>query len=305
MVQRENEKTGSPAPASSTPHCVTGTPGLDEVLRGGLTPNRLYLVEGDPCAGKTTLALSYLLEGARCGEPGLYVTLSETKEELNAVATSHGWSLDEINVFELIANEESLSQDSHYTMYHPSETELGETTAAILKEVERIKPRRVVFDSLSELRLLAQDPLRYRRQILAFKQFFTGRQCTVMLLDDRTSAQTDIEVKSIAHGVISMEQLSPEYGSERRRLRVLKLRGKPYRGGYHDFRIVKGGLLVFPRLVAAEHHQEFRRDMISSGVPPLDDLLGGGLHRGTSTLIMGPAGSGKSSVAVRYVAAAA
>jgi circadian clock protein KaiC len=192
MVQKDSDSTNkTSAPANS----VTGMPGLDEVLRGGLTPNRLYLIEGDPGAGKTTLALCYLLEGARQGEPGLYVTLSETKEELGAVAKSHGWSLDAINVFELIASEESLSQDSQYTMYHPSETELGETTAAILKEVERIKPRRIVFDSLSELRLLAQDPLRYRRQILAFKQFFTGRQCTVLLLDDRTAASTDVEVK--------------------------------------------------------------------------------------------------------------
>jgi circadian clock protein KaiC len=302
MVQKDSDSTNT---TSAPVNSATGMPGLDEVLRGGLTPNRLYLVEGDPGAGKTTLALCYLLEGARQGEPGLYVTLSETKEELGAVAKSHGWSLDAINVFELIASEESLSQDSQYTMYHPSETELGETTAAILKEVERIKPRRIVFDSLSELRLLAQDPLRYRRQILAFKQFFTGRQCTVLLLDDRTAASTDVEVKSIAHGVISMEQLSPEYGAERRRLRVLKLRGKSYRGGFHDFRIIRGGVHVFPRLIAAEHHKDFERDLISSGVGPLDKLLGGGLHRGTSTLILGPAGSGKSSIAVRYVAAAA
>ena len=284
---------------------ATGTEGLDHILGGGFTPNRLYLVEGDPGAGKTTLALRYLLEGARRGEAGLYVTLSETKEEINSVAESHGWSLEAIHVVELVASEESLTPDSQYTMYHPSETELGETTKKVLEEVERVKPRRVVFDSLSELRLLAQNPLRYRRQILALKQFFAGRNCTVLLLDDRTSDESDLQVRSIAHGVLTLEQLSPEYGSERRRLRVVKLRGKRYKGGYHDFNIVKGGLEVFPRLVASDHHQAFRRDQVQSGVKPLDDLLGGGLDRGTSTLILGPAGSGKSSVAVQYAVAAA
>ena len=283
----------------------TGTEGLDHILGGGFTPNRLYLIEGDPGAGKTTLALCYLLEGARAGEAGLYVTLSETKEELDAVARSHGWSLDPIHLVELVASEESLTPDAQYTMYHPSETELGETTKKVLEEVVRVKPRRVVFDSLSELRLLAQNPLRYRRQILALKQFFAGRNCTVLLLDDRTSDESDLQVRSIAHGVLTLEQLSPEYGAERRRLRVVKLRGKPYKGGFHDFTIVKGGLDVFPRLVAADHHDHFEREKVYSGVGPLDELLGGGLDRGTSTLILGPAGSGKSSVAVQYVAAAA
>jgi circadian clock protein KaiC len=284
---------------------ATGTAGLDHILDGGFTANRLYLIEGDPGAGKTTLALCYLLEGARRGEPGLYVTLSETREEIEAVAESHGWSLGDVRIVELVASEESLTPDSQYTMYHPSETELGETTRKVLEEVERVKPRRVVFDSLSELRLLAQNPLRYRRQILALKQFFAGRKCTVLLLDDRTSEESDLQVRSIAHGVLTLEQLSPEYGAERRRLRVVKLRGKPYKGGYHDFAIVRGGLEVFPRLVAAEHHHGFAREKVASGVKPLDDLLGGGLDRGTSTLILGPAGSGKSSVAVQYAAAAA
>src|SRR5687768_3700828 len=292
------------APAAEEPS-ATGTAGLDQVLGGRFTPHRLYLIEGDPGAGKTTLAMRYLLEGAKRGEVGLYVTLSETREEINAVAASHGWSLDPVHIVELVASEESLTPDSQYTMYHPSETELGETTRKVLEEVERVRPRRVVIDSLSELRLLAQNPLRYRRQILALKQFFAGRKCTVLLLDDRTSEDTDLQVRSIAHGVLTLEQLSPEYGAERRRLRVVKLRGKLYKGGYHDFTIVKGGLDVFPRLIAADHRQDFKREQVRSGVRPLDELLGGGLDRGTSTLIMGPAGSGKSSVAIQYAVAAA
>lgn len=284
---------------------ATGTSGLDQILEGGLSANRLYLVEGDPGAGKTTLALCYLIDGARHGETGLYVTLSETKEEITSVASSHGWSMDGIHIVELVASEQSLTPDSQYTMFHPSETELGETTRAVLDEVERVKPSRVVFDSLSELRLLAQNPLRYRRQILALKQFFAGRKCTVLFLDDRTADASDLQVRSIAHGVIMLEQLSPEYGAERRRLRIEKMRGRSYRGGYHDFRIVKGGLEVFPRLVASEHHATFPREQVASGLKALDDLLGGGLDRGTSTLLMGPAGSGKSSVAIQYAVAAA
>jgi circadian clock protein KaiC len=290
--------------ADETPS-ATGTLGLDHILGGGFPPNRLYLIEGDPGAGKTTLALCYLLEGAKRGESGLYITLSETKEEIDAVAESHGWDLSALHVVELVASQESLTPDSQYTMYHPSETELGETTKRVLQEVERVKPRRVVFDSLSELRLLAQNPLRYRRQILALKQFFAGRKCTVLLLDDHTAEDSDLQVRSIAHGVLTLEQLSPEYGAERRRLRVVKLRGKAYKGGYHDFTIVRGGLCVFPRLVAADHHSGFHREKVHSGVGPLDQLLGGGLDRGTSTLVLGPAGSGKSSVAIQYAVAAA
>jgi len=292
--------------ADTTQHrLATGNDGLDQVLNGGLPANRLYLVEGDPGTGKTTFALQFLLEGARQGEPVLYVTLSETKEELIAVARSHGWSLDGINIYELIPPEESLKTETQYTIFHPSEVELGDTTKAVIEEVERIQPRRIVFDSLSEMRLLARDPLRYRRQILALKQFFTGRKCTVLLLDDRTSTADDLQVQSIAHGVLMLEQLALDYGTERRRLRVVKLRGSRFRGGFHDFKILTGGVEVYPRLVAAEHRQPFVKESISSAVPELDALLGGGLDRGTSTLVMGPAGSGKSSLASQFVMCAA
>jgi circadian clock protein KaiC len=284
---------------------ATGIAGFDDIIGGGFTRNRLYLVEGNPGSGKTTLALQYLLQGARLGEHGLYITLSETAEELRAVAASHGWSLDGVDLVELIPSNDSLTPDAHYTMFHPSEVELAETTKAVLAEVERINPMRVVFDSLSEMRLLAQNSLRYRRQILALKQFFIGRQCTVLLLDDRTAEMTDLQLQSIVHGVISLEQLAPEYGSERRRLCVQKMRGRRYRGGFHDFRIVPGGLSVYPRLIAAEHHESFDDGLIASDVPELDALLGGGLDRGTSSLVMGPAGVGKSTLAIQYAMAAA
>jgi circadian clock protein KaiC len=284
---------------------ATGIAGLDNILGGGLVRDRLYLLQGDPGSGKTTLALQYLLEGLRQGEKGLYVTLSETTEELTAVAQSHGWSLDNLEIVELVASETDLAGDTQVTMYHPSEVELSETTRVVLEAVERVNPSRVVFDSLSEMRLLAQNSLRYRRQILALKQFFIGRRCTVLLLDDRTAEGSDTQLQSIAHGVISLEQLAPEYGAERRRVRIMKLRGTSYRGGYHDFCIKAGGLEVYPRLVAAEHKTAFEKARIASGVPRLDALLGGGPDRGTSTLLLGPAGSGKSTVAVQYAAAAA
>jgi len=283
----------------------TGNSGLDSILEGGFPSNRLYLIEGDPGTGKTTLALKFLLEGAASGERVLYVTLSETREEITDVAASHGWSLDGVDLYELIPSAESLKTESQYTIFHPSEVEFTETTSAVLGEVERIQPRRVVVDSLSEMRLLARDPLRYRRQILALKQYFAGRQCTVLLLDDRTSTGSDLQVRSIAHGVLELEQIALDYGAERRRMRVVKLRGSRYRGGFHDFRIETGGVVVYPRLVAAEHRQEFPREMVTSGVAELDALLGGGLDRGTSTLILGPAGSGKSSIAAQFAATAA
>ncbi len=284
---------------------AAGIPGLDHILGGGFTPNRIYLVEGDPGSGKTTLALQYLLEGRRRGESGMYVSLSETKEELDGVARSHGWTLEGIHCHELLPSDESLLPDAQSRLFHPSEVELSDTTRAILGEVERRKPSRVVFDSLSEMRLLAQHPLRYRRQVLALKQFFIGRECTVLLLDDRTSADNDLQLHSLAHGVISLEHVAQEYGAERRRLRVMKMRGRPFRGGFHDFIIRSGGLDVFPRLVAAEHHRLFDGEPLKSGVPELDKLAGGGLHRGTSTLLMGPAGTGKSTIATQYAVCAA
>lgn len=284
---------------------TTGIHGLDDVLKGGLTPNRLYLIEGNPGSGKTTLAIRYLLEGTARGERGLYVTLSETKDELEAVIRSHGWPTHQFDIFELMPSEESLAADAQVRMFHPSEVELNETTRKILAEVERSAPRRVVFDSLSEMRLLAQNSLRYRRQILALKQFFTGRECTVLLLDDRTSDENDLQLHSLAHGVVSLEQLSPEYGAERRRLKVIKHRGRDFLGGYHDFRIRRGGLTVFPRLVAADYERRFEPGQVSSGLDELDTLVGGGLARGTSSLLLGPAGSGKSSISILFAHAAA
>jgi circadian clock protein KaiC len=283
----------------------TGVAGLDDVLGGGLPANRLYLVQGDPGVGKTTLALQYLLDGARRGERVLYITLSETEEELRSVADSHGWALEGVSLFELSAAEQSLTAGEQNTLFHPSEVELKETTQALLAQIEKVQPTRVVFDSLSEMRLLAQSSLRYRRQILALKQYFAGKQCTVLMLDDRTSEHGDLQVQSVAHGVIDLHQLPTEYGSDRRRLRVMKLRGVRFRGGFHDFSILTGGLAVFPRLVAAEHHTLHTIEQTSTGVKELDALLGGGLPRGSSTLIMGPAGTGKSSVAVQAAVAAA
>jgi circadian clock protein KaiC len=292
----------SPSPIPRVPF---GVRGLDDILEGGLSGQRLYLLSGDPGAGKTTLALQFLLEGARRGESGLYVTLSETSEELHASAASHGWSLDKLTVYELSTMEQASGLPAAQTLFHPSEVELNETTKGVLDIVQRMRPQRVVFDSLSEMRLLARDPLRYRRQILSLKQFFAGRGCTVLLLDDGSGTETDLQLESLAHGVIEMEHLSPVYGSERRRLRVKKMRGMAFRGGYHDFRIKTGGIEAYPRLVAAEHHEAFKTEPISSGVPEVDALLGGGIDRGTSTLMTGPAGTGKTTLALQLALAAA
>jgi circadian clock protein KaiC len=285
--------------------CTMGTKGLDDILDGGLPRNRVYLIKGDPGVGKTTLALQFLLEGVRLGETGLYITLSETKEELGTVADSHGWDLEKIHLFELSAVEEKLGGETESTFFHPSEVALNRTTKAFLDEVERVKPSRVVFDSLSEMRMLAETPLRYRRQILQLKQFFTGRQCTVLLLDDLTSGAEDLQIESIAHGVLSLQRSSPEYGIARRQLQVQKIRGVKFREGNHDFIIEKGDLVIFPRLVAAEHHVTFKRESFSSEIRELDALLGGGLDRGTSNMLMGPPGTGKSTMAILFAIVAA
>ncbi len=295
----------SVAPTSSSTRLPTGIEGLDHILGGGLPQGRVYLVEGTPGTGKTTLALQFLLEGARRNESGLYFALSESRAELQAVAASHGWSLDDFTVREVIPVGEVAGPEEPYTIFHPSEVELGETIKTICQEVERLKPVRVVIDSLAEMRLLAQEPLVYRRQILALKQFFVGRNCTVLLLDDRHPSVADQHFHSLVHGIVMLDQATPVYGAKRRQLEVVKLRGIKYLDGLHDFSIQTGGLAVYPRLVAAEHRAPFERGPFPSGVPELDALLGGGLERGTSTLLMGPSGVGKSTLAAQYVLAAA
>jgi circadian clock protein KaiC len=294
-----------PAQPDPEPLLSTGIEGLDRILEGGLTPNRLYLVEGVPGAGKTTLALQFLLEGVRLGETVLCVTLSETEEELKSVGASHGWSLDKVLTLEMIPSEESLLPDQQYTVFHPSEVELSATTKRILAEVERLKPTRVVFDALTQLRLLAGNQLHYRRQILALKQFLHTHGCTVLVLDDVTSLDHDPQIQSISHGVLTLERLSPQFGAERRRLQVSKFRGRKYQGGYHDFIIQRGGLVVFPRLIVGARKEPAEPRRLSSGVAAMDALLGGGIDRGSSTLIIGASGTGKSTLAAQLVAAAA
>jgi circadian clock protein KaiC len=284
---------------------ATGIEGLDVILNGGLPKNRLYLVEGDPGVGKTTLALKFLLHGVAQGERALYITLSETEQEIRQIASSHGWSLDGLSLFELSALEQQTRLEAQNTVFRASDVELTETTRAILNHVDKTRPQRVVFDSLSELRLLAQHALRYRREVLNLKQYFAGKHSTVVLLDDRTSDPGDMQLQSLAHGVLSLQQLPPEFGGDRRRLRMMKLRGSPFQSGYHDFVIRHGGLEVFPRLVASDHHEAYERTPISSGLTQLDTMLGGGLTKGTSTLLLGPAGAGKSAIASLYATAAA
>ena len=271
---------------------TTGVDGLDDILGGGLARNHLYLIEGDPGTGKTTIAMQFLMEGARRGQKGLYITLSESKTELLEIADSHGWSLDEIDLFELVADETQLQPETQYTVFSPSEIELADTTNAVLAEIERLQPARVVFDSLSEMRLLARDSLRYRRQILGLKKYFSGRKCTVLLLDDRTADVHDLQLQSIAHGVILLESVEREYGIKRRRLEVKKLRGSWFREGFHDYCIQHGGVELYPRLVASEHIFAFEPTQLKSGIEALDTLLGGGLDSGTSTLLLGPRAAG-------------
>jgi circadian clock protein KaiC len=284
----------------------TGVSGLDDILGGGLPKGHLYLMEGDPGTGKTTLALQFLLEGIRQGESVIYVTLSESKTELEQVIQSHGWSHNGLEIYEMAPSEDDLSPEAQYTVFHPSEVELADTITSILDQVDLKKPQRVVFDSLSELRMLARDPLRYRRQILALKRHFAGRNCTVLLLDDRTAEGShDLQLQSIAHGVVMMQSLERDFGIKRRRLEIRKLRGSSYREGFHDYTIETGGISIYPRLIAAEHKPGFERKPMSSGMTELDQLFGGGIDTGTSTLFLGPAGCGKSTLALRYAVSAA
>lgn len=287
-----------------TVQAAFGIPGLDDILAGGLERDRVYLLEGAPGTGKTTAAMTFLREGAAQGERGLYITLSETEEELRAVARAHGWTLDGIDIFELVPPESLLDEQQQQSLLYSSDLELGETTQMIFDSVEAKRPRRVVIDSLSEIRLLAQSSLRYRRQVLALKHYFAKHSATVLMLDDLTTDINDKTVHSVAHGVIQLQELAPEYGAERRRVRVLKYRGRRFRGGYHDFTIKTGGLEIYPRIVASEHRTRFDRSPISSGVAELDNLLGGGIERGSSALILGPAGTGKSLFTINFAIAA-
>jgi circadian clock protein KaiC len=283
----------------------TGVTGLDDILAGGLSAGHVFLLEGRPGTGKTTIALRFLLEGAQNGERGLYITLSENERELRAGAASHGWTIDDnIAVFELVPPENLLNPDNEQSLLYSSDLELGETIKLIIDKFEQVKPSRVVLDSLSEIRLLAQNSLRYRRQILALKHFFARHSATVLLLDDMTSESADKTAHSIVHGVVQLEELAPVYGAERRRVRILKYRGHTFRGGYHDFAIRTGGVAVFPRLVAAEHRTQFSRRRSTSGVAELDALLGGGIEQGSSTLVLGPAGTGKSLFTIQFATAA-
>jgi circadian clock protein KaiC len=280
--------------------CPSGIPGLDTVLCGGFPRNRLYLIEGDPGVGKTTLALQFLFEGARRKERGLYITLSETKDELASVAKSHGWALDQFEILELSAIEQLLRSETEHTFFHPSDVELNKTTKILTDAVEKYKPSRLVFDSLSEMRLMAETALRYRRQILSLKQYLAGKKCTILLLDDRSTDDKDQQVRSLAHGVLRLEKTQPVYGITRRNLVVEKIRGVKFREGFHEYAIERGGIKVFPRLVAAEHHTTFERGSFGIDIPEFDALLGGGIDRGTSTIIMGPPGTGKSTLAIRH-----
>lgn len=284
--------------------CKTGVPGLDEVLRGGLPRNQLFLLQGQPGTGKTTLALQFLMEGARSGETSLYITFSETQLELEMVANSHGWNLENIAILELSALSMGFAGEQS-TLFHPSELELSKTIKVLLEKIKEVNPKRIVFDSISELRLLAESSLRYRRQMLAFKEFFIGRGATVIFLDDLTSEAGDLHVQSIVHGVMLLEKFRAAYGAERRQFHIAKLRGVEFRGGTHDYLIQKGGIVIFPRLVSSDFKEDYNRISFSSSLPALDSLLGGGLDSGTSNLILGPAGTGKTTIAIRFAVAAA
>ncbi|WP_447985899.1 ATPase domain-containing protein [Nitrospira sp. Nam74] len=285
--------------------CSTGVSELDSFLHGGLPRKRLYLVHGEPGAGKTTLALQFLMEGVRLQERCLYIALSETKDELTEVMNSHGWTMERIAVLDLADVRDLVAPEEQSTIFHPSEVDLQATTKVILKEVQRLKPQRIVLDSLTEMRLLSESPLRFRRQMLALKQLFAGIGCTSLVLDEMKGAAPDVQVESIAHGVIRLDALPDSYGKTRRQLRVTKMRGIDFRQGSHDYVIAKGGLNLFPRLVAAEHHRDYNRELIATGMADLDRLLGGGLQRGTSTLVAGPAGAGKTTLCFQLASALA
>jgi len=284
-----------------TTQAATGIAGLDDVLCGGFARGRVFLLEGSPGTGKTTIATQFLLDGARAGERVLYITLSETEDELRASAESHGWSLDGIDIYELVPPESLLDEEQQQSLLYSSDLELGETTRRIFEAFERIKPSRIVLDSLSEIRLLAQSSLRYRRQVLALKHFFAKHDATVLLLDDLTADAHDKTVHSVAHGVVRLEEMAPDYGADRRRMRVIKYRGRRFRGGFHDLGIETGGVRVFPRLVSAEHRTPFARDVLASPNRELNALLGGGVERGSSVLILGPAGTGKSLLSLTFL----
>jgi circadian clock protein KaiC len=294
------------APAeSATSRLYTGVSGLDDILFGGLMKSHMYLIEGESGTGKTTLGLQFVLEGKRVGDRCLYVTLSESKADLEAAALSHGWSLDDIPIAEFVPDEASLSEEERYTVFHPAEVELATTIKKLLAEIERVAPERLVIDSLSEFRMLALDPLRYRRQLLALKQFFASRNTTVLLLDDHTWNHEDQQVLSIVHGVIRLTRIQRSYGVTRRHLEVVKMRSAAFREGYHDYTLDHRGVVVYPRLIAAEHGKDFPDEQLSSNLPALDALFTGGIERGTSTLVFGPAGVGKSSIGMQYAWAAA
>jgi circadian clock protein KaiC len=300
-IRKVNQQTE----AGSNPRVSTGSAGLDNILGGGFPKGRLYLVEGDPGAGKTTLALQFAREGVSQGERALYITLSESRADLMNSAQSHGISLEQIEIVELLPNESDLLPEQQYTVFHPAEVELNDRMQRIVKEVQRVRPDRLVIDALSELRMLAKDPLRYRRQILSLKDFMADQECTVILLDDRSSREPDLQLHSVVHGVISMDKVPREYGRTRRQIEVVKLRGTPYREGFHDYSIVTGGVVVFPRLVAADWRADQPAEAVSSGIAELDLLTGGGLDRGTSTLLIGPAGAGKTTLGLQWAATAA